>query len=995
MLEDDSTNNILLDFNDPFYDLEITPISKTNINVQTPCETINNQFNKYASKLKFVHINARSLNKNITELKAVIDNTNFDVVAVSESWLTHNTPRNRFHIDGFKIFRNDRKDKRGGGVCVYVKDELSCKQITFQNCSDVPETLWVEVSIGHVKVAIGVLYKPPKIHYSTFENLHDNLVQIYSKYEHTILAGDFNVNMLNHDSNDSIFLTENVIDQFSLKQLISTPTRITNTSSTLIDLLLVSNESNVKFSGSCDAPGISDHFFVYLAYSLKKPKFKSKVVNRRDFRKFDNIAFSSEVEVAPWENVFCVDNVDDKVVILENIINDILDKFAPYRTFVIKRSTTPWLNETIKSKMAERDRCKISFNNTGDQNLWQNYKILKNQVTAMVRTSQKKLFNETLNTKVKSSKDFYAAAKKLDIIRDKQMKGSFNFSANALNDTFLASNNAVIDEKLIDEQIQELYKNSLPSIHKFTFKPVTEIDVIRAVKSIKTMSGGVDQINAFILKLFIKRISNVLTHIINVSFEQNSFPKRWKCAVIIPIPKKLIPIFTKDFRPISLLPTLSKIIEKLANVQIVNYLCTHNMLDPYQSAYRENHSTTTALLKITDDIMDSIDDSEITLLILLDFSKAFDTVNHRLLIEKLKILGFDNTACNWVRSYLSDRYQKVKLESDESELCLMLNGVHQESILGPLLFTILISDMRKCIWNGSYHMYADDSQLYYNSKVETINETIVLANKDLDKIGKYCKNNALHLNESKCCFMIIGTKSGIKKISDINLDSIILNDNKIQRVSFFKNLGLTFDEVLSWRKHINSCISKAMGIFIQFSRYRKFLDKESKKMLCESMVLSQFNYCDIVYMNVDKSIMHKIQKMQNVCLRFIFNLRKKDKVNFDFLRKKLGWLDMYNRRLVHGCTQMYKILNGLAPFYLSDSITLTNELYDISTRSRQNSIWIDKQITSKVHRNSFRFFISTIYNKIPENIKSYKSVNSFKTKLTKYLLNNPMILHPH
>ena len=336
--------------------------------------------------------------------------------------------------------------------------------------------------------------------------------------------------------------------------------------------------------------------------------------------------------------------------------------------------------------MDTRDRLKESFNKTRDTKFWDAFKILKNGVTKMMRKSQIKLFNEEINAKVKCAKDFYNSATKLNIIAEKNFsgKGYSNFSATELNDCFLSNNNEEIDQTFIDEKITEMYNNTIPCIHQFSFEHVTELEVIKTVKAISTNSRGIDDINGYVLKLLINRISGVLTHIINISFEHNVFPDRWKLAIIKPIPKMLCPLQPSDFRPISLLPTLSKIIEKLANRQIVKYVTKHCLLDPYQSAYRTNHSTTTALVKICDDILESIEDNEVTLMVFLDFSKAFDTVNHRLLLEKLKIMGFEPSALDWVKSYLSNRYQMVKMGNTSSEWKLIKNGVPQGSILGPL-----------------------------------------------------------------------------------------------------------------------------------------------------------------------------------------------------------------------------------------------------------------------------------------------------------------------
>ena len=974
---------------DPAYDLELVKISKLNFNPFSPANTINKHLEKFKDKFIFGHINTRSLNKNHTELKQVLDQTHFDAFSCSETWLTKNTPKDRFMMNDFNIIRTDRKNKRGGGVCLFLGKQYKFKEIKIPNICEMPEMLWVEVSVGKCKIAIGTLYKPPKIPCVAFREAYDSLIHIYSKYEHTILAGDFNVNMLNSNSYESKVLADSIIEPFSLKQMVTSPTRITDKSKTLIDLILVTHPENILFTGVCDAAGISDHCLTYCAYNVKRTKFKPYVVRRRDFRNLDRDAFNHAMELEPFENILYVDSVDDKVTVLENSINTVLDKFAPYKSFVVSnKSATPWITDEILEKMNERDGCKDEFNKTGETDHWEAYKYLRNKVTAMMRASQKKVFNDNINSKISNTKDFYDAAKRLNVIPNKKNKPNFNFSSDALNRAFTANNNKKLDLNFINSRIANLYKKTIPCIHKFSFQSISEEDCIKIVKSIKSKSSGIDGINISTILLFLPRISTLLTHIVNMSFELNTFPERWKKALITPIPKCDIPLLESDFRPISLLPTFSKILEKAANIQIVAYLLKHDLLDPYQSAYKKNHSTFTALLKITDDILDSIDDSDVTLLIFLDFSKAFDTVNHKILIEKLKILGFQNDTCGWINSYLSNRYQKVVVGDDESDWIHIQNGVPQGSILGPLLFTILVSDMRCHIWDGTYHQYADDTDLLFETSVDNVNETIAKANNVLDKVNTYCNDNFLMLNAGKTKFMFIGSKPSLKK-----LDSIVLNDLKIEndileRVKLAKNLGMNFDELLSWRKHINLNISKAVGSFIGLSRFKRFLNAKSKVLLCDSIILSRFNYCDAVYQNIDICLQKKVQKIQDMCCRFIFDKRKFDHCNYAEMRKKLGWLSMKQRRELHSLTMMYKILHGLAPNYLQDLFTYQNDIHKINTRgSKDNQIWIDKSIKSKIHRHSFRYYTPCQYNALPRNIRDSKSVNSFKSNLTKFLKN--------
>lgn len=963
-------------------------------NPDTPVNTINRDLRNFKNKFIVGHINARSLNKNIEELRAIIYRTAFDAIAISETWLTKNTPRGRFELNNYSIFRSDRTSKRGGGVLWYIRDHYKTKVIKTPSSEPVPEMLWIEVTTGGKKLALGCLYKPPKLPYGVFANLYDCLMYIYTKYDHTILLGDFNCNMLDLNAYDSKLLIDSFIEPFSLKQLIEKPTRITNTSSTLIDLILVNKPENALFSNCCEAPGVSDHHFTYVAYSLKKEKFKPYKVTKRDFKNVDWANFKNSVEFAPWENILAVGDLNDKISVLENYMRDILDQYAPYKTFTVKKPNhSPWIDDSIRKMMDVRDTLKNEANATKDSAKFDAFKNERNRVTSARRRAQKQMFNETINKLAKNTKQFYEAAKKLGILTSKNSSPHIHFSADSLNNAFVSNNNAAVDDNLIDEQIRKMYAKNPPCLHKFEFQPVSEEDVTKIVKSIKTNSFGADDLNAFILKLFIDRISVVLTHIINISLESGIFPKTWKLALIKPIPKISYPLKESDFRPISLLCVFSKIIEKLVHRQITAYLNKHKLFDPNQSAYQANMGCTTALLKITDDILDCIDDTELAILILLDFSKAFDTVNHRLLLEKLSILGFSQNALDWFLSYLSDRYQKVVLNNGCSTWVKINNGVPQGSILGPLLFNILVSDMRQFIVFSSSHGYADDVQLKINTKIENINDAIGDVNQDLSSIATYCRNSALTINEKKCFYMIIGSKPAMRKVNDLVLADMLINNKKIKRENYLRNLGLNYDEVLSWRRHTNIIVGRSIFNFKDLNLYKKFLNEDSKKILCDALVLSQFNYGDVVYSNIDMYLQKKIQKIQNLCLKFIFNIKKREHWSSSDLCKKIKWLSMKERRICNGLCLLFKTLNGKGPDYLRDMFSLISEISDRNTRTFPGNIWIPNEHISAIHLKSFKYFIPKIWNDLPEDIKSSKTLNTFKSKL-KYAILNEEILFP-
>tara|TARA_B110000196_G_scaffold315326_1_gene324761 strand:- start:511 stop:1359 length:849 start_codon:yes stop_codon:yes gene_type:complete len=247
-----------------------------------------------------------------------------------------------------------------------------------------------------------------------------------------------------------------------------------------------------------------------------------------------------------------------------------------------------------------------------------------------------------------------------------------------------------------------------------------------------------------------------------------------------------------------------------------------NELDKLQSAYKKFHSTNTALLNISDDIYQSMDKSQITILILLDYSKAFDCANHRLILAKLKAAGFHDDALSWILSYLLDRKQMVKTDLGESRWVNIKNGVPQGSILGPLLFLVLVSDLYKSVCHGKYHMYADDTQLYYHCKVNQINSVIAKINSDLQKIQLFSDNNCLKLNTGKSNFIIIGGRANLNKLKNVNVSPIVLNNEIIERKHHVKNLGVIFDESFTWTNHVNKIVKTAflnLGRFIDSKNF--------------------------------------------------------------------------------------------------------------------------------------------------------------------------------
>ena len=547
-----------------------------------------------------------------------------------------------------------------------------------------------------------------------------------------------------------------------------------------------------------------------------------------------------------------------------------------------------------------------------------------------------------------------------------------------------------MDSEKIDHYIEKILEKILPQT--FEFRPVTEPEIIKIVKSIKTNAMGIDNVSAMFIKTGIHIAVPFITDIVNNAIKHRIFPCRWKLALIKPLPKVPHPIIPSDFRPISLLVAFSKILEKVLAIQMQKYLNENKLLNKFQSAYTKNLSCTTVLIDITDFAFDAFDNGEIVILVLLDYSKAFDCANHKLILAKARALGFMDSALSLLESYLSDRKQKIKIDENESEWCDLMNGVPQGSILGPLLFTILLTDIKDVIVNCKHHCYADDTQVYTKCKITEIESCIEKINSDLKSIAQFSEKNCLDLNAGKSKFIILGTGHNMSVLNKKILPPVVINNKPISRENTVVNLGVIFDENLSFYNHINDVVSNSIGKLKHAFRFKNFLSQQAKIIIVEFYVLSNLNYCDILFQNLSGVLKNKLQKLQNWCIRFIFRQRKFDHISPYF--KKLNTLNMEQRRLLHSLTQMHKLKKEIGPEYLLEKLTCHEDIHEYNTR-RKGDYVISKSRTAR-NQNKFLSKCAKSYNDVlqirnTEN-KPIFSVNdsifTFKRKYKRYLLNS-------
>lgn len=937
--------------------------------------------------LRFGHANIRSLLNCFDDFLNFISNKDFDVIALSETWLTPDLPSTLIAVPQYTITRSDRPT-RGGGLCFLVRNNISFKLVnTDFILNKTLEQLWINCKVNKINLFVGALYKPPLTSATSFSELETVLSNIYPRADQIIVMGDTNVDFIK--PNCQTELLKSVLDTFNLTQVIDQPTRITDTSSTLIDIICISNDVKVIQSDTLDLLKMSDHRMVWCEVDLQVLKSKPQLYTYRDFWNFNINEFSYDATYIDWKKVEHMPDINEKVNFFSDAVTTLFDIHAPCKTVVSRQKSPVYITDTIKFMINLKDKAYKKYRKTKSDPEYQYYKDLRNYVTLAIKNEKLAYFNHKFNLHKNDPKKLWKLFA-VNNIHNKPMNEISpellvadtinNFFSHSINypdikqdvvNKFLCSRNEEIDSEL-------------------AFHSVSQEEVQMLVNKIKTDATGNDGINLKMLKIILPFCLEALTHILNYSIENGIVPDLWKKSIIIPVPKKAKATELSDLRPINILPTVSKLAEMIIYKQVFEHVQRYNILPQVQSGFRPGHSTATALIKISNDISRNIDNSEITWLTLLDYSKAFDIINIELLIAKLAYHGFNCNALNWMTSYLNNRYQRVKINGNLSKELLVTHGVPQGSILGPLLFSIFTSDLPNLLPpECKVHMYADDTQVYTSCDISAVNSTILDINEYLLIISEWSLNNGLTLNSKKTTAMCIGTKYFCEKAKDNLVVNISLGDCTIQLSDKSKNLGVTFDQHLCFENHVNLKLGLCYAKLRCLYRYKFLLTSDIKWKLVNSLILSQVDYCSSVYYNyLNANMQNKLQIMQNSCLRFAFtNINYREHITPIY--NSLHILKIVSRFELQFATLLYNILKTNTPQYLSTLLVKRSDVHRLDLRFI-NQMAIPKHSTTKF-RGSFEYASSAIFNKYIEFYLTCASKHSFTNSVKKVLLRKQML----
>ena len=881
---------------------------------------------KQRQGIRVCHINAQSLIKKIDEFRYIFEGSDIDVVCVSETWFYNELPDSFVSINGYKIIRADRHT-HAGGVAIYIRNNINywIKLRSEKECS--MEYVFMELALSTHKALIGVIYRPNNN--VDVSNLLESLASLSSMYNDVIVTGDLNSNMLQDKSLINDFASLGISPVNSC-----VPTHFTGNNSTLLDYFLINDLSKVLLYDQLSVPNFSKHDLIFLTVNLRL-SVTSESFEILDFKNVDYDRLFLELPLKNWDAIYSLTTADEKLEHLNSNILQLTSSCIPKKTIIKKNISHPWFNESIKRHIELRDHAYRRWKRFRTNELYTEYKNLRKTVVSHIKKAKKSFFREKFSN-ITNTQTLWKEIRCLGHGSSLAQVGE-TVDPDEINMKFASHQfpPAIHSLQTILAQSSTHVSND-----QFEFHLVDQYEVFKQITSIKSKAVGLDGVHPKFILILLPFLLPYITHIFNFILMSSSFPAQWKIAKIIPVPKS-----NHDLRPIAILPFLSKALEKIMHSQISEFLNYNNMLFEKQSGFRSKHSCTTALCDVSEDIRSALDSNNISILVLLDHTKAFDSLHPDTMCLKLRHwYNFSTTSCKLLNSYLSGRQQSVIVKNKASMLLSMSRGVPQGSILGPLLFTIYINDLPSVLKFCAIHLYADDVQLYSSSSIDNIDSLIQRINHDLASILNWTMLNGLLVNPNKSKSLCICNRS----IETKNLTPITFDGKIIEYVSKAKNLGVVFNDRLNFDDHINASVGKVYGLLRPIRSSQNFTPPSIRLILAKTCILPVLIYGCELFSNCSSSSFNKINVAFNNVTRYICGLGPFDSVS-ESAKNVLG-ISFKNYLIYRTLIFLHNVITTQTPAYLYNRLR-----FALSARS--NILILPRHLRSASEKH---FFINSL-----------------------------------
>ena len=912
--------------------------------------------------------NARSLRNKFQDyiLPDIVSN-DYDFVAITESWLNtkHRDFVSEYNIEGYDIFLKDRENKRGGGVIMYVKKSLKCNEIKCEIIENVDNLYVLLSSAENKKLAIGLYYRPPLTHDESDEKIYEEIESMLNNYE-VIILGDFNLPCSSWGETLNTHAGKNLYDKLlssELEQLVREPTRENN----ILDLVLTSDANLIK-ELNVENDGLSDHKTVKFLINYSQPRTRPSVKSYYSFKKANFNSFKDYINNNNWDLFFRNLSSDDAVQKFNKLIIQGQNKFIPLIKIKNNNKKPKWWSKKISKCVKVKKLLYKKFKRDRSEQNLKSFREQRAVVSELVRKQKYNYEKNLANNANKNLKAFfgYVNSKKLtnESIHKLQNEDGvitqdYSEMVNILNNYFSSVFTHSIDNEMQHAHINHNNNNFLSDLN------IDLNDITRALGKIKiNKSCGPDNIHAHTLSALKNELAYPLLILFKKSILESNVPKIWKLANVTPIFKKGDKLKPSNYRPISLTCILIKTLESIIREKVTMHLDSNSLIKSSQHGFRLNRSCVSNLIDFYDRVVNVYDENKAVDIVFLDFQKAFDKVSHFKLLNKLYKYGIQGNLHKWIKSWLSDRKQRVVLNGCESTWANVTSGVPQGSVLGPLLFLIFIDDIDVGL-NNYISKFADDSKImspaYNQSCCELLQE-------DLNTVNEWANRWDMKFNSDKCKVMHIGVKN-ILHTYNMNDRELVVSTNE-------RDLGVQVNNKLKPDTHINSITKQANRLLGLISRSFDYKSKDVIIPMFNAIVRPHLEYA-VQFWN--PYYLKDIKKLERVLKRATKLVPNCKHLPYEERLKKLNMKSLEERRIDFDLIFLYRLINN------SQILDINNYLNYGSDYTRGHNFKIDKRrFNSDVGKFCFFNRVVNQWNKLPPAIVNSKNVNEFKRKLKTY-----------
>ena len=887
--------------------------------------------------LKLVHMNTRSMFKKRQDIFDQLDGT--DIVTMSETWLHPEYDDDLINWDGMKLFRQDRSNKKGGGIVVYIRDDLDCEvNIRRDLCINNKDLECFVLDIilkNDLKMQVVTLYRPPSGKLDNFFPHVKKLMKLSLKdgVEQWML-GDININTLREGTASSVTLSD--LCKFKgFHKLIHQCTRPFGNSVACLDNILTSYNGDMT-SGVLNFL-VSDHLPVFCVKTKLKIEYLKKSLRVRNYKYFDVELFKDWLSEADWEDFYNLKDPDVAWLFILNHIYEYLDVNCPWETISVVDKRNRWMTGEILGLIGEREDAVDSFLRTRKTRYLTRAKQLRCRINKAIIHAKADYIKESLEQTKKDPKKFWriinnvlkpevSVEPPILIGEDGFMKSNLD-SVNYLNDYFSG-----IGQQLSDNMsdkghpVRTIFDEPVESVYPKIVVNRELVDILFGEININKTSG-IEGLRCDVLKCALRFLLDQMTWLYQLSFDEGIFPTPWKCARVNPIPKTGNQRLITNWRPISLLPVPSKIAEKIMHIHLTDVLDQQHFLTDHQYGYRQGRGTGDAIFRFLNNLYESRDRGHLTVACYLDLKKAFDSVHHGYLIEVLGKLGLHDCVLNWLMCYLNGREQYTRIGSFCSGSSPVQFGVPQGSVLGPLLFIIFINDVTLKLGNCGHYIYADDLVVFHSANRTDLVEDRM--RQTLRLLSEWFVDKRLTVNVDKSKIIWYGSTQKLPKAKGIEF---VLDNVTLETVNCYKYLGLKIDSSLSLEPAMRELNSKVNHKLFRFGKVRGVQTEEAAVLVYKTTIMSLFDYSSFCQEGVNGGLLKKFDRMQKRGLKICYMGRVLREAEM-YKLSKLPTLKRRRQELL--LTYMYKLS------HIEDMLDL---------RPRRDGLRSSKKIKFKVPR---------------------------------------------